>query len=342
MAAATQLPFVFFAVAAAAGSAQAESSAAAVPQTRAAASELALPAASPAPIGPRADWSHVPIMYFSGVHGNRSEEEIAVLARFDIVAVNKEEGARLSSSDQELRQIETLRRVKALKPSVFTIAYMNSMMNFRSQAIAPKYTSDLLVRNVSGDVALFHGDGWRPGDGPTTNADAAFNLSLPAARQIWLDDLQRTFLDSGVVDGLFADKGNNWAGNGHCNGLTTNPCWALRDRNDTLCQNTCAVIGEEQAAAYNQGKVALFAAAEAMLRARGGLLALKNDTDPLYNAKAQYKRIVRPTRESIEDFIALEGQLDTVIAWALPGNSPHADPYIMLAPVCGGFGGGVR
>eukprot|EP01052_Picozoa_sp_SAG31_P062044 SAG31_NODE_21063_length_558_cov_1.627451_1_plen_71_part_01 len=35
--------------------------------------------------GPRTDWSHVPIMYFSGVRNNRSDEEIAVMARFDVV-----------------------------------------------------------------------------------------------------------------------------------------------------------------------------------------------------------------------------------------------------------------
>eukprot|EP01043_Picozoa_sp_COSAG02_P124863 COSAG02_NODE_61951_length_267_cov_0.619048_1_plen_88_part_11 len=88
-------------------------------------------------------------MYFSGVHDDRSDEEIAVLARFDVVAVNKMEGVSKVNSTgggQELCQIETLRRVKALKSSVFTIAYMNSMMNFKSQAIAPEYTADLLVR----------------------------------------------------------------------------------------------------------------------------------------------------------------------------------------------------
>eukprot|EP01043_Picozoa_sp_COSAG02_P006739 COSAG02_NODE_195_length_29750_cov_79.793329_1_plen_339_part_00 len=248
------------------------------------------------------------------------------MARFDVVAVNKMEGVSEvnSTGGQEQRQIETLRRVKALKPSVFTIAYMNSMMNFDSQSIAPEFTDDLLVRNASGDVALFHGDGWRATDGPTVNVQTAFNLSVPAARQIWLDDLQHTFLDSGVVDGIFADKGNNWAGNGHCNGPRTDSCWQMVNRNDTLCQNTCVAIDEEQAAAYNRGKIALFEAAETTLRARGGLLALKNDTDPLYSARAQYKRIVRPTRESVEEFIALEGQLDTVIAWALPGNSPKS------------------
>ena len=59
------------------------------------------------------------------------------------------------------------------------------------------------------------------------------------------------------------------------------------------------VIGEKAAADYNRGKVALFAAAEAILRARGGLLALKNETDPLYRSKAVYKRLVRPTKETI-------------------------------------------
>ena len=272
-------------------------------------------------------------MYFSGTHANRSDAEIAVLARFNIVAVNKDENAANASCasgidtphcGQETRQIATLRRVKDLNPSVFTIAYMNSMMNFGSQAIAPKYTANLLLRNESGDVVLFHGDAWRPTDGPTQNAVAAFDLSLPAARQIWLDDLQHTFLDSGAVDGLFADKGNNWAGHGHCNGPTSGACWSLVDRNDTLCQNSCAIIGEERAAAYNRGKVALFAAAEAMLRARGGILALKNDSEPLYQSHAQYKRFVRPTRESLEEFMALEGKVDTVVAWALPGNSPKA------------------
>ena len=154
------------------------------------------------------------MMYFSGVHGNRSDAEIELLARFDIVAVNKiEDAANSSCSDgsasahcgQELRQIETLRRVKAVNAAVFTMAYMNSMMNFGSQAIAPRYSDELLVTNMTGDVTLFHGDGWRPADGAGQGAVTAFNLSLPAARQIWLDDLQM-FLDSGVVDGLFAGE----------------------------------------------------------------------------------------------------------------------------------------
>jgi hypothetical protein len=164
-------------------------------------------------VGPRADWSHVPIMYFSGSHTNRSDAEIEVLARFDIVAVNKEEmpanasciNASSSTSwqqqqqqqqrastpphcGQELRQIETLRRVKARNPSVFTMAYMNTMMNFASQAIAPRYSDDLLISDVnsssSGRPFMFHGDGWRPGQGADVNAVAAFNLALPAAREI--------------------------------------------------------------------------------------------------------------------------------------------------------------
>jgi hypothetical protein len=81
---------------------------------------------------------------------------------------------------------------------------------------------------------------------------------------------RQLFLDSHAVDGLYADKGNNWAGHGHCNGAKSGECWQLVNRNDTLCQNSCVVIGPEQAAAYNKGKVALFAAAESMLRARGG------------------------------------------------------------------------
>jgi len=272
-------------------------------------------------------------MYFSGSHSNRSDAEIAVLARFDIVAVNKEEMPANSSCanssaswhahcGQELHQVETLRRVKAMNSAVFTMAYMNSMMNFGSQAIAPKYTDELLVGNGSGPF-LFHGDAWRPGQGSDKNAVAAFNMSLPEARQIWLDDLQ-TFLDTGVVDGLFADKGNNWAGHGHCNGAKTGECWQLVSRNDTLCQNSCVIIGEAAAMAYNKGKIALFSEAEAMLRARGGVLALKNDTDPLFQSKAVYMRLVRPTRQTIEAFMDLEGKVDTLIAWALPANSPHA------------------
>lgn len=160
--------------------------------------------------------------YFSASHENRTDAAIELLARFDIVAVNKEEGTQAGNASctatfcgQELHQIETLRRVKQRNPSVFTMAYMNSMMNFGSQAIARKFSPELLVINESsGTAAQFHGDGWRPADGAAAGAVEAFNWSLPAARQIWLDDLQM-FLDTGVVDGLFADKGNNWAGSGH-------------------------------------------------------------------------------------------------------------------------------
>ena len=153
--------------------------------------------------------------------------------------------------------------------------------------------------------------------------DGPLCTQLAAARQIWLGDLQ-TFLDSGVVDGLFADKGNAWPGHGHCNGPKSGSCWKLIGRNDTLCQNSCVIIGEAEAAAYTSGKRSMLAAAEAKLRSRGGLLALKNDTDPLYASHAVYKRLVDPSRSTIEEFIALQSRLDTLIAWALPGNSPRA------------------
>ena len=55
------------------------------------------------------------------------------------------------------------------------------------------------------------------------------------------------FLDSGVVDGLFADKGNAWPAHGHCNGPKNGSCWKLIGRNDTLCQNSCVIIGEAEA-----------------------------------------------------------------------------------------------
>ena len=56
---------------------------------------------------------------------------------------------------------------------------MNTMMNFETQAMAPRFTSSLLVPNASsGAVAQFHGDGWRPADGAAHGAVAAFNLSV--------------------------------------------------------------------------------------------------------------------------------------------------------------------
>ena len=78
----------------------------------------------PAPVGPRANWTKLPVMYMSGSHELRSDAEIEVLARFDIVCVNKMEGLAEANCTraQEQCQIETLRRVKSANPAVFTMS----------------------------------------------------------------------------------------------------------------------------------------------------------------------------------------------------------------------------
>ena len=94
----------------------------------------------PAPVGARANWTTLPVMYMSGSREKRSDAEIEVLARFDIVCVNKMEGLAEASCKgaQEQCQIETLRRVKSANPAVFTMSCAATPPGFaRALAAAP-------------------------------------------------------------------------------------------------------------------------------------------------------------------------------------------------------------
>jgi len=279
---------------------------------------------------PNTSWATVPVVYISGMKHRRDEEEFGYLAKYRIVITTKREtdGTEVNCTTpgcehQERIQAATLAGVKAVNPNVFTGAYINSMLDFGLCSMAARYAADpaLLVTNTSSGLpAAFTGDRERPSTKNKSEV-AAYDVSTAAGRAPWLDTVS-WLVHTGAVDSIFADKNSVFAGQGVCNRPATPDCAAHVDAPTFLCQNVCVDLGTAGATAYNRGKTALFAAAEALLPSK--TIWLHKETALFYNGTTLYVPF-RPTPKLMDYFIGLEGQYETVMAWVDdPGCPPNS------------------
>ena len=210
----------------------------------------------------------IPTGYFGGSGGEgtgastvRSPSSIKELAQQRVVVVEKWEGpcwdeclANSSSTPplpcnpacgEEMYQLDTLRRIKAINPNVSGVFYLNSLYDFPYYNLTATFAAgDLHVRDITNKVVGLQNDnGMRH--------IPIFDFSKPAAVELFLD-FHRQLIATGLVDGTFADKPNerafqmngSWWICENPNGPPRRHSWA----------DACGEISEATAKAYNAGK----------------------------------------------------------------------------------------
>ena len=219
--------------------------------------------APPTPPTPASSyWATLPV----GIHGglrHRPRGDATSLAKFRVVVVDPIEGpvcsapchnccnASAAACAVENNIVRTLASVKALAPSVHTMAYLNSilMMPYFSLSAA-FYANDsaLALRDDTGKPMIFAGDG---ASTEFCERFPTYDLTQEAARAAILGDFA-AMQASGAVDGIYLDKSGTWPGFGDSQAPTQGK--------DTLCQHDCYTMTPAQTAAYVGGRLALFKA----------------------------------------------------------------------------------
>jgi len=172
----------------------------------------------------------------------RSAEDIATLAKFRMVVIEKFEGpcwdqcylhpAKGScdpSCNVEQYITGTAKALKQANPQISVILYLNSMLNFPFYGLTGKYLAEpeLLLHDKNGKIGTLQNDA---GLGDLTVPD----FSQKRARDMWLDEI-RNATSTGWFDGVFADK-------------------AVKNANDDkLCNHGCIELTHDVATAWGAG-----------------------------------------------------------------------------------------
>ena len=198
--------------------------------------------------------STIPCVYFGGKGGKSGVRDAAsyeMLAKHRIVMLEKWEGgcwdecmANASrntecspSCNVERDSLATLKAVRAINPNVSTALYLNTLLLFPFYDLAKKYidADALLIDSRNGKpIELMNDDGMRGVYVP--------DFGTVKGRDLWLDTV-KSWLDSGLVDGIFADK---WPDQAH--GNKSNSSEML------ICNHVCGHVTTKQGEAWNQGK----------------------------------------------------------------------------------------
>ena len=226
----------------------------------------------------------IPTGYFGGTGDNgglttrRTDAEIQQLAQQRVVVVEKWEGpcwdeclansSRTSpvacspACGEEIYQLDTLRRIKAVNPNVSGVFYLNTLYDFPYYNLTAAFTAaDLHVRDIRGKLVGMHNDNGML-------HIPVFDFSQEAAVHMFLD-FHRKLIATGLVDGTFPDKPNERA-------FQKNGTW-------WLCENpggppprhswqaACGEITQDKALAYNAGKAKMLTELVTLYGKKGAL-----------------------------------------------------------------------
>lgn len=172
----------------------------------------------------------------------RSAEDIATLAKFRMVVIEKFEGpcwdqcyihpvkdACNPSCNVEQYITGTAKALKDANPKISVILYLNSMLNFPFYGLTGKYFDEpeLLLHDKHGKIGTLQNDA---GLGNLTVPD----FSQQRARDMWLDEIKNA-TSTGLFDGVFADK-------------------AVKNGNsDKICNHGCIELTHDVAMAWEAG-----------------------------------------------------------------------------------------
>ena len=209
-------------------------------------------------------WSTLPV----GIHGglrSRPTNDATFLIKFRVVVVDPSEGpvctapchtccnASAAACAVENNIVRTLKSVKALDPTVVTMAYLNSILMMPYFSLSRKFfanASELVLRDSQGKTMIFAGDG---ASKEHCERFPTYDLTQQAAHAAILGDFA-DMKSSGVVDGIYLDKSGTWPGYGD----SPDP-----QGKDTLCQHDCYAMTPAETSAYIAGRLELFRAFDA-------------------------------------------------------------------------------
>lgn len=204
----------------------------------------------------------------------RSSADIAVLAKYRMVVIEKfegpcwdecyvhpVEGACVPSCDVEQYIAGTARALKEANPRLSVIMYLNSMLNFPFYSLTGRYLAkpELLLHDKDGKLGTLQNDA---GLGNLTVPDFAQS----AARKLWLDEL-KNYTSSGLFDGVFADKAVKNGGG------------------DQLCNHGCIDLTHSAATAWEAGHLEILQEGQSalgeglLMRKAGSLTAGETDVN---------------------------------------------------------------
>ena len=162
-----------------------------------------------ATIAPRFSWDTIqPFLHLANKTGPFQPEAFPIMAKFPIVTIDKYQGPCASHSThapsdtchEEDLIVDVLKKVKAINPSVCTIFYMNSILNFPTYDVAERFLANnarLSLHATDGTLITVDGGG-------TTNM-TVFDFQQQAACDLWADTCINA-TKTGFVDGCFADR----------------------------------------------------------------------------------------------------------------------------------------
>mmetsp|Transcript_55665 Transcript_55665/g.82812 ORF Transcript_55665/g.82812 Transcript_55665/m.82812 type:complete len:390 (+) Transcript_55665:68-1237(+) len=159
-------------------------------------------------IAPRWSWETVmPFFHSCNETGLWSDEALDVISKFPMVTVEKGQGFLSNSSGYAEDHIITqLAAVKARDPTIQTVFYMNSVLNWFFYALAKEYENIpayWLYDSTTHKPVRSKGD--RAFQPQPSEGMLVFNHAIPAVRSLWKDVCYNA-VNSGVVDGCFADS----------------------------------------------------------------------------------------------------------------------------------------
>jgi hypothetical protein len=236
----------------------------------------------------------------------RSADDIATLAKFRMVVIEKFEGPCWDycfvhpqpekcnpSCDTEKYIMGTAKALKEANPGISVILYLNSLLNFPMYHLSGQYLAqpDLLLHDKNGKVGHLQNDA---GLGDLTVPD----FSLAAARNMWLEAIQNA-TSTGLIDGVFADK-------------------AVKNADkDAVCNHGCIELEHEKAVAWADGHIGMVRDGQkqlgdgVMMRKGGSLEEGETDVN-VYNEWSN-----PPNKDNIEKTLALRQQVTgNVFAYA--------------------------
>ena len=125
------------------------------------------------------------------------------MARYPLVTVEK---AQASAADpphkeQEKKIVAALEKIKSLNSSVRGLFYLNTVLNYPQYDLADKFLAqkNLLLHDASGHLVELKNH--------AGTVHTVFDMSLVAARRLWLSTIDEVLSTSKSVDGVFADRG---------------------------------------------------------------------------------------------------------------------------------------
>jgi hypothetical protein len=214
---------------------------------------LALALSAPAALAalPPFSWSTVPVFFHScNFSGPFSAAAVAFVANHSFASVTVEKGQALDSGDgafAEQRILAALRQFKAARPSIATVAYFNSVLDWpyyrlHADMLAhPQYA----LKNDSGLPVLIHGDGAFPQ--PPAGMEV-FGFA-DAATRAWFAAACAALVATGDVDGCFMDRAGHasFPGLGNATAYNAGKDLMLADLQRTLDASHGFVVGNAYA-----------------------------------------------------------------------------------------------